>query len=122
MHLTCPCSLKLSDLHFSFLPTLHQTPLELSSDGSFTSSEFGEPEAKLKPFPYPLPMDPAQQTLSSIPLALFYPLILAGIAGVAQLGLLAGRSLPGKDHRAKHETSVQTLQFWGVKQTHMASC
>ncbi|MEW5315412.1 MAG: hypothetical protein WDW38_006843 [Sanguina aurantia] len=70
------------------------TPLQLSSDGAFTSSEAAEPEPKLKPFPYPLPMDPAQQTLSSIPLALFYPLILAGIAGVAQLGMLAGRALP----------------------------
>lgn len=81
-----------------------QTPLQLSSDGAFTSSEAVEPEPKLKPFPYPLPMDPAQQTLSSIPLALFYPLILAGIAGVAQLGMLAGRALPGEELRVTNVT------------------
>ena len=49
-----------------------------------------------KPFPYHLPMDSAQQSLSNIPLALFYPALLAFIGGSGFLGSLFGRALPGK--------------------------
>lgn len=52
-------------------------------------------EDENKPFPYYLPMDPMQQTLSSIPLVLFYPAILASIGGAGFVGLNVGRALPG---------------------------
>ena len=38
-----------------------------------------------------------QQTLSGIPLPLFYPAVLAFIGGAGFVGLNAGRSLPGDD-------------------------
>lgn len=46
------------------------------------------------PFPSPVPMDPAQQTLSSIPLLLFYPGLLAAVAGSAFLGNVIGQAAP----------------------------
>jgi hypothetical protein len=59
------------------------------------TSSSTQQEDENRPFPYYLPMDPMQQTLSSIPLVLFYPAILACIGGAGFAGLTVGRALPG---------------------------
>ncbi|KAJ9504713.1 hypothetical protein QJQ45_027426 [Haematococcus lacustris] len=40
-------------------------------------------------------MDAQQKTLSSIPLLLFYPALLALVGGAGAAGMVAGRGLPG---------------------------
>ncbi|WIA15162.1 hypothetical protein OEZ85_001848 [Tetradesmus obliquus] len=51
-------------------------------------------EESTKPFPYPLPLDPNTKTLASIPLALFYPGVLALAAAAGMMGNTVGRGLP----------------------------
>lgn len=53
-------------------------------------------EESTKPFPYPLPLDPNTKTLASIPLALFYPGVLALAAAAGMMGNTVGRGLPGE--------------------------
>jgi hypothetical protein len=45
-------------------------------------------------------MEPAQQTLTNIPLLVFYPAALAFVAGAGYLGAMVGRSAPGKQQLA----------------------
>ena len=49
-----------------------------------------------KPFSQPLPLDSAQQQLSSIPLAMFYPGMLAFVALSANVGMAIGSAVPGE--------------------------
>jgi hypothetical protein len=53
-------------------------------------------EESTKPFPYPLPLDPNTKTLASIPLALFYPGVVALAAAAGMFGNTVGRGLPGE--------------------------
>lgn len=46
------------------------------------------------PFPQIIPMDPGQQTLSSIPLLLFYPGLLAFVAAAGFIGNVVGQAAP----------------------------
>lgn len=52
-------------------------------------------DASSKPFPYPLPLDPNTRALASIPLALFYPGVLALAAAAGFTGSTVGKGLPG---------------------------
>lgn len=52
-------------------------------------------------FPYPLPMDPAQSSLSNMPLAVFYPAMLAFVGVAGLLGAGVGRALPGGRRRVR---------------------
>jgi hypothetical protein len=49
-----------------------------------------------KPFPAEIPMDPNSKTLAAIPLALYYPLVLALAAGGAFVGQGVGRGMPSE--------------------------
>lgn len=71
-------------------------------DGPSFTIEPDEPNTKA--FPYPLPKDPQQQLLSSIPLVMLYPAFLAAIAGAGFVGSLAGRAAP-VDPEVKDVTS-----------------
>ncbi|KAF6255592.1 hypothetical protein COO60DRAFT_1641425 [Scenedesmus sp. NREL 46B-D3] len=51
-------------------------------------------EESTKPFPYPLPMEPNTKALASIPLALFYPGVVALAAAAGMLGSNVGKGLP----------------------------
>jgi hypothetical protein len=53
-------------------------------------------EESTKPFPYPLPLDPNTKTLASIPLALFYPGVVALAAAAGMIGSTVGKGLPGE--------------------------
>ncbi len=52
------------------------------------------------PFPAEIALDPQTKALASIPLALFYPLVLAAAAGAGFLGSVIGRGAPGEGHHA----------------------
>eukprot|EP00798_Chlamydomonas_sp_ICE-L_P030469 gene30469-35480_t len=51
-------------------------------------------EGNVKPFARPLPLEPMQQTLSNIPLMVFYPALLAAVGVFGFTGLMAGKSMP----------------------------
>lgn len=65
------------------------------------------------PFPYVLPMDPAQKLLSAMPLVIFYPGVLACVAGAGLLGSVIGRGLP-VDRESKDVTSYGVAALAGA--------
>eukprot|EP00877_Chromochloris_zofingiensis_P006644 jgi/Chrzof1/2232/Cz11g07180.t1_TIC110[v5.2] len=67
---------------------------------------FAEEDYTARPFPMELPMDPNTKMLSSIPLALFYPLILAVAAGAGYLGSIIGKGAPVAPQQKPIATAV----------------
>lgn len=48
-----------------------------------------------KAFPYHLPMEATQKSLAGIPLAMFYPALLAFVGASGFIGSIVGRAMPG---------------------------
>mmetsp|Transcript_30974 Transcript_30974/g.68639 ORF Transcript_30974/g.68639 Transcript_30974/m.68639 type:complete len:1037 (+) Transcript_30974:146-3256(+) len=80
---------------------------------SMPTPRFEPDEPSTKAFPYPLPMDGAQKTLSGIPLPLFYPALAAFVGAAGFAGSLFGRALP-VDPEAKDVSSYGVAAVVGA--------
>lgn len=80
----------------SVIDLLHGCVLVLIFQPNIVFQEESD-DSSNKPFPYPLPMDPQQQALSSIPFPLFYPALAGFVAASGFLGSIVGRAAPGTE-------------------------